>query len=202
MNREYWRRVWINQEVALTKEVIILCGGKSESLDLIEQALRSLEFCSHNCRHRYLGLTSDLAYMGWGITTKLPLLTRRLRQQGENIPLSRLLYDDSVMPMPQTYTASDPRDIIFDLLGVITDNDKLGIQANYRLSTREVFTTATRAMYDYDPDRLNIDTCTPSHKYQGELPSWVIDWQAIGPESCDQTNQRICFRQRTWKKSV
>ncbi|KAG5749661.1 hypothetical protein H9Q72_000593 [Fusarium xylarioides] len=40
MNQEYWKRIWINQEVALAKNVIVLCGGKSQSLGFIEQTIR------------------------------------------------------------------------------------------------------------------------------------------------------------------
>ncbi|KAF9761037.1 hypothetical protein IL306_003978 [Fusarium sp. DS 682] len=177
MGREYWHRIWINQEVALAKEAIVLCGGKSEPLDLIEITLRSLEYCNDHRRSECSYLTRDLITVRSEMCTKLPLLTRRLRQQGHNIPLSKLLYVDTMLPMPHIYTATDPRDIIFALLGLITDNDKLGIRADYHLSMREVFTIATRAMYDHDRQSLNIDACTPRDQCMGELPSWVIDWR-------------------------
>ncbi|KAL9561087.1 hypothetical protein ACKAV7_014442 [Fusarium commune] len=116
-NQQYWKRIWINQEVALAKEAVILRGGKSESLGLIENRLRSLEFCSH-C-----------------------------------------------------------------------------IEANYHLSMREVFTAATRAMYECDSDGLEVDLCTPSGGNQDVSPSWVIDWRKVGPESC-QT--KPINRDRRW----
>ncbi|KAF5596809.1 heterokaryon incompatibility protein [Fusarium pseudoanthophilum] len=133
MNHEYWKRIWINQEVALAKNVIVLCGGKSESLGYIEQTIKSLELWSrfHPC-----------------------------------IPI-----------------ATDPRDLIFALLGVITNSDKLGIQADYRLSLKEVFTAATRAMYECVTDDLDIDLCIASERQQVDIPSWVIDWRKVGPES-------------------
>ncbi|KAF4500432.1 heterokaryon incompatibility [Fusarium agapanthi] len=103
MNREYWKRIWINQEVSLAKEGVVL--------------------------------------------------------------------------------STDPRDIIFALLGVITDNAKLGIQADYHLSMKEVFTVATRAMHECDANGLEIHLCTPDDRNQGILPSWVIDWRRFGLET-------------------
>ncbi|KAF4428816.1 Heterokaryon incompatibility [Fusarium acutatum] len=184
MNREYRKRIYINQEAALAKNVLVMCGAKSESLEFIEQTLRSLELFSRLYSLIPLDEPPDILYMCSEISIKLPLLTRRLHQQGRRIPLSRLLYHDFSRRLPQLYTATDPRDLIFALLGVITDNRKLGIQADYRLSLKEVFTVATRAMYECDTDRLDIDLCTPSEGNQAEMPSWVIDWRKIGPKSC------------------
>ncbi|KAH7147681.1 hypothetical protein DER46DRAFT_666127 [Fusarium sp. MPI-SDFR-AT-0072] len=194
-NQQYWKRIWINQEVALAKEAVILRGGKSESLGLIENRLRSLEFCSHCYQYMTPGVATDIFYIRGEISIKLPLVTRRLHRQGRSIPLSRLLYHDFSTPLPQLYTATDLRDIIFALLGFITDNDKLGIEANYHLSMREVFTAATRAMYECDSDGLEVDLCTPSGGNQDVSPSWVIDWRKVGPESC-QT--KPINRDRRW----
>ncbi|KAF5591424.1 heterokaryon incompatibility protein [Fusarium pseudocircinatum] len=182
MNRAYWKRIWINQEVALGKNVIIMCGDKSESLGFIKQTLRSLKLCRSFYEFMPLDTSTDLLCMISEVSIELPLLTRRLHQQGKKIPLSRLLYHDFSRPLPQLYTATDPRDLIFALLGVITDNYKLAIQVDYRLSLKEVFTTATRAMYECDTDGLNIDLCTPSERDQGDIPSWVIDWRQTGPK--------------------
>ncbi|KAF5636720.1 heterokaryon incompatibility protein [Fusarium tjaetaba] len=185
MGRTYWTRIWINQEVALAKSVLIMCGGKSASLEFIEQTLRSLELCSRLYRFMPLDASRDLFHMGSrGISIKLPILTRRLYQQGQKIPLSRLLCHGLSGPPPQLYTAADPRDLIFALLGVITENGKLGLKADYRLSVKEVFTVATRAMYECDTDRLDIDLCMPSEDRQDEIPSWVIDWRKGGPNGC------------------
>ncbi|KAF5717961.1 heterokaryon incompatibility protein [Fusarium mundagurra] len=42
MSRAYWTRIWINQEVALAKNVLVMCGDKSGSLEFVEQTLRSI----------------------------------------------------------------------------------------------------------------------------------------------------------------
>ncbi|KAF4943501.1 hypothetical protein FGADI_13377 [Fusarium gaditjirri] len=72
--RDYWCRVWINQEVGLAKKVVIMCGTKALSLDTLDAAFKALKACNHGYAH----LRSDTSGFGkhwdpWTFYCLLPL---------------------------------------------------------------------------------------------------------------------------------
>lgn len=184
MNREYWQRIWINQEIALAREVTLICGTKTVLLDHLEAAFSVVDQC--NRLHRYINSeTRDFAKgLSSNFWVNLPLETRRRFHGRGSIRLSRLLYTDVVPSDCPLYAASDPRDLVFGLLGIITDNDALQLQVDYHLTIAEVFTAVTRAFIsnrDKDKYSYHLDYCVPREEStRNILPSWVPDWQELG----------------------
>ncbi|KAF7556142.1 hypothetical protein G7Z17_g1653 [Cylindrodendrum hubeiense] len=46
LERDYWHRIWIIQEVTLAKDAVILCGGKSVPIDVFHSVLRVLKLAA------------------------------------------------------------------------------------------------------------------------------------------------------------
>ncbi|EHK44775.1 uncharacterized protein TrAtP1_002897 [Trichoderma atroviride] len=184
MKREYWQRIWINQEIALAKEVTLMCGTKSVLLDHVEAAFSAVDQC--NRLHRYINSETQTFAKGLhpNFWINLPLDTRRRSKSEIGTPLSCLLYTDVVPSGCPLYAASDTRDLVFGLLGIITDNDALQLRVDYQLTKAEVFTAATRALMskgDKDKNSYHLDHCVPREENTpSTLPSWVPDWQEIG----------------------
>lgn len=184
MKREYWQRIWINQELTLAREVTLMCGTKSVLLDYLEAAFSAVDQC--NRLHRYINPETLKFARGLdpNFWTNLPLETRRRFRSGGSIRLSHLLYADVMPSDGPLYAASDPRDLVFGLLGVITDNDALQLRVDYQLTTAEVFTAATRAFIssgDKNKMSYHLDRCVPREgNGPSILPSWVPDWREIG----------------------
>lgn len=46
MVSDFWHRIWIIQEVALPRSVMLICGQKSMFIDQLDAALHTIDFCS------------------------------------------------------------------------------------------------------------------------------------------------------------
>ncbi|KAI8228459.1 Heterokaryon incompatibility protein 6, OR allele [Colletotrichum sp. SAR 10_86] len=154
LHRSYWVRIWIIQEVALAREAVAMVGGRSVSLDAFDAAFTTM----------------------WEA-----LEVRGILRQGRREPLlRRVLWETGAAPDRPHYAASDPRDLLIGLLGVLNEDEKHGLGSDYTQSLGEVFTRATRAMLENSaPTYFNLDSVKPGEP-AGELPTWVPDFREIG----------------------
>ncbi|KAI0123070.1 heterokaryon incompatibility protein-domain-containing protein [Xylariales sp. AK1849] len=106
------------------------------------------------------------------------ITARRERRRSRQINLLDLLQTFTNTPGRPLYSASDPRDVVFGLLGICADVKSLGLHADYRKSVAEVYTEATRAFLAHSPE-YRLDYCTFPKDLPG-LPSWVPDWNRKG----------------------
>ena len=87
-----------------------------------------------------------------------------------------------------TRSATDPRDKIYAILGLINCGPK--VSPDYSLSCKKVYTAAFRAMLEYFGDLRVYNYLQDSHlDREKELPSWVPDFMAL----TTGTIQRITF---------
>ncbi|KAK1981262.1 hypothetical protein LZ30DRAFT_689314 [Colletotrichum cereale] len=119
-----------------------------------------------------------------------PLEIRRSRLQGCNLRLADILWERRDASDRPHYTATDPRDIVFGLLGMLEDEEAQKVRADYTQLFDEVFIRATRVMLDSPagdaPNSVNlsldfINPGTPS----SALPTGVPDWRLIGNHGVD-----------------
>ncbi|KAF5013373.1 hypothetical protein FDECE_620 [Fusarium decemcellulare] len=192
--RDYWYRIWINQEVALAKKVIILCGTKILPLDELAATFKSLEACINGYSH----LRPDTRGFGkhWDIFSFycLPLDVRDQCVRGRGSPLANILYRGIGPSGRPSFLATEPRDIVFGLLGVISDRDSVDLQPDYSMTVAEIFTAVTKSFLDREYQSCssyNLASMVPRNEPDNphKLPSWVPDWQKVGQENMD--NQRI-----------
>jgi hypothetical protein len=180
MGRANWYRTWIVQEIALARDGYVLCGAERVSLDAFDGALSTIFFSKTSDSARALPQWQDF---GEGLSN-IPfqprgLVARRHRQRNWKASLLELLLCGFLgSPKQPFYLASDPRDIIFGLLGIAGDTESLGLRPDYAQTVAKVYATATRAMMERCPQyRLEFSVFP---KAMDGLPSWVPDWQQLG----------------------
>lgn len=189
MQREYWKRVWIIQELSAgTKETPILCGRSVISLgdlsnavtkwiyhltfDLILTLLAREELSKHELIAGPISEEVKRDSTGRWITSGNLLLVKKfhdVRRRGCWPPPLDVLSDG------QDLNATDPRDKIYGFMALIHPYFVKDLKPNYELSVEEVYINfcVTVIQASQSLDILSYCNWTPD---RNTTPSWVPDW--------------------------
>ncbi|KAE9365758.1 hypothetical protein N431DRAFT_429984 [Stipitochalara longipes BDJ] len=180
--RDYWRRLWVVQEIFNATSITVYCGSTKLSWTVYQRA--SQVFNQHRGdldyyfpagrrdrrRSTQFSYSQALVYQGPG---SLPDLESYM-EMGEGSLLE-------VLRACRRKLTSDVRDKLFGILGVLPIEVRKEFPADYSLSTKEVYTE----IVDYllkTTERLDV-ICDaihfPIHTGSANLPSFVPDWSHI-----------------------
>ncbi|CAM1506211.1 Fc.00g058520.m01.CDS01 [Cosmosporella sp. VM-42] len=181
--RDFWSRIWIIQELALSRNGTIFCGDRFLPVEYFNSALligEQLQWALRNLRNQRRQNTPMWTLNGHLFKLHGMRIRRRRKTMGLPTCLSILLAGVGYADRP-AYLASNPRDVIFGLIGVICDAQELDIRADYAKSAIEVFTEVTRAFWNRQRGRNQylLGYSTFPKDIEG-LPSWVPDWSRLG----------------------
>lgn len=202
LSRSYWSRIWIIQEVSLGREVELMCGERRVSIDVFDAVFSAIWACRNYrpCHHHYLSYAWDLDDNLYSIKA---LMVRRLHARGARVRLMDILFEPGPSPGRPYYSASDPRDILFGLLGITSDAGRFGLHADYTKSVEAVFAALTATLIRTADEQEDSDCTTPFHHFHLDwcpphpmpslLPSWVPDWQAYGTYGIDPSLYAISY---------
>ncbi|KAH8783438.1 heterokaryon incompatibility protein-domain-containing protein [Diaporthe sp. PMI_573] len=184
--RDYWHRIWTFQELALSKEAVVSVGTRSVALEIFDATFTAIWYC---LKSRLYSMCPKWEQFGSGLGLNLYRIKgldihRYLRQSlaPTTMRLADVLWETCGAPDRPHYTATDPRDILFGLLGVLPQEQAKGLRVDYSKSFVQVFTVLTRTLIsDGDKDRssFHLDWCNPGET-TGSLPTWVPDWREVG----------------------
>ncbi|KAF8857459.1 hypothetical protein BDZ45DRAFT_433019 [Acephala macrosclerotiorum] len=183
----YWGRVWIVQEVSLARRYVIICGGNEILFDkirwsfrawvsgdlrisLLEQLLKSATHATEFYPFMKFSLEQEDA--GAGVKTRREADSEPSARQA----LSRLPF---LLKRASALSATDPRDKIYGILGLLNCND-LQLCVDYRSSIEEAYTQAIWSLIERS-GRLDIlafsGTGSMNDTPSQLLPSWVPDFR-------------------------
>lgn len=166
--RPYFQRIWVVQEIAVARFVVVTCGYFSMPFE------RFFHACSW--LHRYVPRELEAKY------PKMPLRFGKWRDefQHDRRGFGRRRFVDLLWGT-RNLSATDPRDKVFALLG-IADSRGIGhLTTDYSKSIKDVYASVARSII-VDCRHLHILSCVQNHQNtlglpSLDLPSWVADWR-------------------------
>jgi hypothetical protein len=179
--RNYWRRLWIIQELALNHNMtLFMCGDRHISRSMIQ---RICSFCSEYIDPLdQLILESDMLktdFPGfingstWDALTQVQTLVHLSSHNTSNGAQSRALLD-RVLDLARRANVTQPCDKIYGLLGILIDTISGCIIPDYTLSQRQVYTQFAKVLFKSDKLDVGLSWC--SFNRDSTVPSWVPDW--------------------------
>jgi len=174
LNRSWFTRIWVVQEVAVAINPIFICGNRAVAWD--DLASVSYLIYEHSLI-RYLQNDSNSLQSTISATKGLLSLTimdcvRHAQQQGQPKTLQETLIQ------LHGFNATDPRDKIFALLGLAADTGEVILDPDYTALAEEVYTNTARYLLCRDACILILHKAGIGYPREyGDLPSWVPEWE-------------------------
>ncbi|KAI0804272.1 heterokaryon incompatibility protein-domain-containing protein [Xylaria sp. FL0064] len=201
--RAFWRRIWVLQEVFLAKDLYYLCGDRRLASKHLTGALILLESFQRDIirRESFTQERSQLhhrltkfVYGSRGFPEMHRLLIYTSIYPPDVVSLRIAMTNFCVRELPGGSSATDPRDMIFGLLGFANDAERSYIQADYSktdksqsFSVQETYIAVTRALIRNGFTDILAWAQPADTKKITNLPSWVPDYSTTIYESlCSQ----------------
>jgi hypothetical protein len=164
--RPFWSRGWIIQEIALARQVIFFCGRRSISWLMLDLAL-----CSFIIRlnHTHLGYRNEVYQR---------IISLKLERQDWSTPGIHIRFPDLLHKQRLYREVSDPRDIIYSMVGLAKDISPGLIEPDYSQPVQLVYRNSTRSIIE-GTGCLDILGHVMLHLNMSRrhYPSWVRDWR-------------------------
>ncbi|MCJ1380894.1 hypothetical protein MMC17_004003 [Xylographa soralifera] len=170
LDREWFRRTWVVQELASAQSAVLIQGRDSIPWDIVSDVLTKLRHPS------FLGNYMENRETQAALNSILAMETARRCVNGTfSLSLFQILLATCFND------CSDPRDKIFAVLGLAKDwLEKGGLVPDYsnEATAEEVFKRF--AMWDVKKNgQIRILSCATDPDQPSQLPSWAPDWRKI-----------------------
>jgi hypothetical protein len=182
--REYWKRLWVTQEVFNAKTIKVHCGDSTLPWGIYKRAARIFQV------HK-----RDLDSYFWANSTRKD--KRRSGAQNFFSYSQALVYEGPnslydfgsldgmgeeslliVVRACRRKLASEPRDKIYGILGILPEHVRKEFPVDYNKSIKQIYTNVVDFLFN-TTERIDV-ICEsihfPKQTSVAQLPSWVPDW--------------------------
>ena len=178
--RQYFRRVWVLQEIVLTGILILYCGNIEvpwRDLGVVAQLLDQRQKKVGAFSAKYISLKEAARNIEISVVKLVDWRDRWMHGAGANKPaefnLENLLFDT------WHFRATDPRDKIYGLYGLLSlkDTATQDWKADYERPVAKVYADATKQIFS-DASELKFLSAVVDRSLRNltSLPSWVPDY--------------------------
>jgi hypothetical protein len=200
LNKPWWYRIWVVQEVIVTdEEITIGCGHRWLDFNHVIETVREAVILNITSPGDYLPELGVQQTRGIIRFANFVIACRRgwatsLRSPDANAEV--LLHIEDVLWFTRGRDATDPRDQVFGILGLIGDTEHGWFSADYLLSTEEVYQKAMIRVFE-----SSKNLCLLVHASKGRtttsLPSWCLDFSmpSLGVSSQGWNNDAVTERE-------
>jgi hypothetical protein len=174
--RPYWTRVWIIQEIAISRRTLFLCC--SHQSEDVEVALLAISAFASFKAYTSEELPRPLSMGDIYLINRQPEFMKitKLAQQLQKHFLYQLLF--YCHGGSHSYKAFDPRDYVYGILGLAADRSSIGIVVDYEKSPEMVYDDVFRKVVT--SDYTDVLALAVAKKTIANLLSWVPDFSNIG----------------------
>ncbi|KAK0670194.1 putative heterokaryon incompatibility protein [Cercophora samala] len=171
-NREYFRRLWVRQEVKLSQHKVLACGFKQLDWDLFTGFARWMAVKPYTCVDKYGVWTKEMERK-YKVGSDLISNICAKMYDGAFLTFDRLRFDNSKLNW------KDPRDAIYANLGLLApEYRELGIEPDYDKGPAAIFTDVAVRVATKLRSLGFLESCDRSAIHLDGLPSWVPDWSS------------------------
>ncbi|KAH7038263.1 uncharacterized protein B0I36DRAFT_403875 [Microdochium trichocladiopsis] len=174
----YWERLWVVQEIALAPDITFRLGAGCFTrkdildIDIIYRAASDSQRTSRDTESK----------KAWDLYRKMTIMVFRLvtlRPKKSNLDVSgRPMIDMiEILHLAQTSSATDPRDKVFGMLGLVPVEVKNAVKPDYRsgVSMQEVAVQFSKACILADGELNNFARMQRNAVRPRGLPTWAMD---------------------------
>jgi hypothetical protein len=172
LQRSYWKRLWIIQELTVAREAVLLCGWDTADLS----RLRLITLVIHRLHLRlvfdYSDISRQVTEAGWRFMKmeRILLAWQSRHRNGERLQLLPLLQHSS------ENLCTDPRDKVYAMLGMVPTYNDEELNIDYSVLTADVFINAAKYIVRSSHSLEILIHCRREFNPNFSLPSWVPDW--------------------------
>ncbi|RYP18164.1 hypothetical protein DL765_004090 [Monosporascus sp. GIB2] len=163
----WFTRMWVLQEVALARDVLMVCAPEELEWDVFEKGtLMKILLSVHDTMSRELVSELDAALL------RLIALRQGAARDKQDRGLLTLLSE------VRSLSATDPRDKVYAILGLTkTDLSEINLRVDYKISAAQLYIDLAKNLLLRDPTGLDILSIPrPDSPLSSQMPSWVPDW--------------------------
>lgn len=172
--RNYWRNIWVVQEVLSAKAISVHCGPDSISWPDLQEVQESLAIDYALTLKEVASSLEDIMFFDGPRLLRYPITYSESRLPG--------LYE--MLLEHKNKEATNPKDRIYALLGLTTARDDQRISVDYAQNVEQIYTAAVYYIVT-TTGKLDI-ICAARHELplsveqtlmrELNLPSWVPNW--------------------------
>ncbi|KAF2680100.1 hypothetical protein K458DRAFT_393372 [Lentithecium fluviatile CBS 122367] len=168
-NLPWWFRIWTVQEYALAKRRIFYCGNRMIEGDVINNYAKNVRFHERQCCSGIMigYRVGNLKVTMWDSVANLEML--KTYDDGERVPFLQTL------GRFEFRAATDPRDKIYGLLGMLESPSQGFLDARYDRTPQEACATLVQAwlLHHSSLDFLEHVGDYPAFSSQSFVPNWT-----------------------------